>query len=129
VRKWSKRIVGAGLLAGTAYAVWRAFEERVRTSPIEWTPAPFPSPPMPVLHDPEDGAKADAEEGAKADADGSGWIAPVGDACPASHPVKAKLASGIYHPPGGLLYERTITDRCYVDSASAEADGLRASKR
>jgi hypothetical protein len=127
VRKWSKRIVGAGLLAGTAYAVWRAFEERVRTSPIEWTPAPFPSPPMPVLHDPQEGAEEGAD--ADADADGSGWIAPVGDACPASHPVKAKLTSVIYHPPGGVLYERTIPDRCYADSASAEADGLRASKR
>ena len=38
-------------------------------------------------------------------------------------PVKAKLASGIYHVPGGGNYERTKPDRCYVD-----ADG-RGSRR
>ena len=53
------------------------------------------------------------------DADGS---------CPASHPVKAKLASGIYHEPGGGNYERTKADRCYLDRTAAEADGLRAAK-
>jgi hypothetical protein len=46
-----------------------------------------------------------------------------------SHPVKAKLSSGIYHLPGGQNYERTKPDRCYVDAAAAEADGLRAAKR
>ena len=34
----------------------------------------------------------------------------------------------IYHQPGGLSYERTHSDRCYVDGASAEADGFRAAK-
>ena len=49
--------------------------------------------------------------------------------CPATHPVKAKLASGIFHVPGGGNYDRTNADRCYVDAAAAEADGLRAAKR
>ena len=44
-------------------------------------------------------------------------------------PVKAKLASGIYHVPGGGNYDRTKPDRCYVDAEAAEADGLRAAKR
>ena len=46
-----------------------------------------------------------------------------------THPVKAKLASGIYHVPGGGNYDRTKPDRCYVDADAAEADGLRAAKR
>jgi len=57
------------------------------------------------------------------------WMEPVGGGCPASHPVKAKLASGIYHEPGGASYERTQPDRCYLDAESAQADGLRPSKR
>ena len=58
------------------------------------------------------------------------FVEPGADgACPATHPVKAKLASGIYHVPGGGNYERTKPDRCYVDAAAAEADGLRAAKR
>jgi len=57
------------------------------------------------------------------------WVAPTGDVCPTSHPVKAKLASKIFHLPGMLNYERTKPDRCYLDGASAEADGLRVAKR
>ena len=48
---------------------------------------------------------------------------------PEHHPVKAKLASGIFHVPGGQSYDRTLPDRCYVDAAAAEADGFRAAKR
>jgi len=58
------------------------------------------------------------------------WIAATaGDEPPASHPVKAKLASGIYHVPGGISYERTRPDRWYLSVAAAEADGLRAARR
>jgi hypothetical protein len=58
------------------------------------------------------------------------FIDPAADgSCPTTHPVKAKLASGIYHLPGGGNYERTKPDRCYVDAEAAEADGLRAAKR
>lgn len=62
---------------------------------------------------------------------GSGpWVDPGKDgSCPPSHPVKAKLASGIFHEEGMLNYERTNADRCYRDRAAAEADGLRAAKR
>ena len=56
-------------------------------------------------------------------------IEPVDGECPSSHPVKGKLSSGIYHQPGGFNYERTRADRCYLDSAAAESDGLRPSKR
>lgn len=57
------------------------------------------------------------------------WMDPVDGACPLSHPVKAKLASGIYHVPGSALYDRTKPDRCYLDAAAAESDGLRPPKR
>ena len=39
------------------------------------------------------------------------------------------MASKIFHLPGMANYERTNPDRCYVDAAQAEADGLRAAKR
>ena len=57
------------------------------------------------------------------------WVEPVDGACPGTHPVKGKLSSKIFHVVGGFNYERTIPDRCYVDAAAAEADGLRPSKR
>jgi hypothetical protein len=58
------------------------------------------------------------------------WVEPEADGrCPATHPVKAKLASKIFHLPGMMNYERTRPDRCYRDAAAAEADGLRAAKR
>ena len=57
------------------------------------------------------------------------WVEPSDGACPVSHPVKAKVASGIFHLPGSVHYDRTRPDRCYRDAAAAEADGLRAPKR
>ena len=49
------------------------------------------------------------------------------DACPAHHPVKAKLASGIFHVPGGANYDRTQRRPLLpAPTAAAEADGLRA---
>ena len=56
------------------------------------------------------------------------WVSPDGRECPASHPVKAKAASGIYHLVGMANYERTIPDRCYLNPAAAEADGYRRSR-
>ena len=60
---------------------------------------------------------------------GAGWLEPVEGDCPPSHPVKAKMTSGIYHLPGMVSYARTNPDRCYRDAATAEADGLRPAKR
>src|SRR5262249_47788180 len=81
------------------------------------SPTPTPTPPWPPLTVPE------------APAPFAPWVDPDGKICPTSHPVKAKLSSGIFHLPGGVNYERTNPERCYVDAAAAEADGLRASKR
>ncbi len=60
---------------------------------------------------------------------GGAWVLPDDGACPASHPVKAKVESGIFHLPGSAHYTRTRPDRCYRDAAAAEADGLRPPKR
>ena len=57
-------------------------------------------------------------------ADTPAWVAPPTGRAPTATPIKANAASMIYHQPGGLSYERTHSDRCYVDGASAEADGF-----
>ncbi len=57
------------------------------------------------------------------------WVPPNTDgSVPASHPVKVKESSGIFHVPGGRFYDRTRPDRCYPTAAAAEADGYRRSK-
>ena len=120
-RRWLKRFLGAGLLAGLVYAIWRVLDERSRASELTWTPQPFPSPPKPEPREPP----AEPPVATTIEA----WVEPDGESCPATHPVKAKLTSGIYHEPGGQMYDRTTPDRCYRDADAAIADGLRASKR
>jgi hypothetical protein len=125
MRRWLKRLLGAGVVAGAVYAIWRVLDERSRASDLTWTAQPFPSPPRPEIREPADETPA----AAPADVAIAAWVEPDGDACPATHPVKAKLASGIYHEPGGQMYDRTTPDRCYRDADAAITDGLRASKR
>jgi hypothetical protein len=120
MRRSVKRALGAGVLSGIAYAAWRAWNTRLpdRTRGVEWDAAPFPFPPVP-----RDGSAV--PKAAKPDV----WVEANADgSCPETHPVKAKLASGIFHVPGGANYSRTKADRCYVDEAAAVADGLRPSK-
>ena len=57
------------------------------------------------------------------------WVQANDGVCPQTHPVKAKLASKIFHTPGSRNYSRTQADRCYPDEASAQADGLRPALR
>jgi hypothetical protein len=109
VNKTVRRILGIGLLAGLAYAVWRRLPSHTEHGPA-WEAQPFPFPPQPAIDD-------------------SPWVdAAESGACPAHHPVKAKMASGIFHLPGGANYTRTQADRCYLSADAAEADGLRPSK-
>lgn len=74
-------------------------------------------------------AAASAKKAAKKAAPVAPWIDPAGGICPTTHPVKAKLASRIFHLPGMLNYERAAPDRCYRTAEAAEADGLRPAKR
>lgn len=81
--------------------------------------------PAPIPPETQEAPKPKAESAA-----GTSWVEPSeAGACPDGYPVKAKLASGIFHVPGMLAYDRTTPDRCYKDEASAEADGLRKAKR
>ena len=73
--------------------------------------------------------KAPAKKAAPKPKDLEPWVEPVDGECPPTHPVKGKMSSKIYHLPGGFNYARTRPDRCYVDAAAAEADGLRPAKR
>lgn len=57
------------------------------------------------------------------------WLPPVDGRCPPTHLIKVKEASGIYHLPGMLNYERTKPDRCYADESAAVTDGFIKSKR
>ncbi|WP_426571807.1 hypothetical protein [Aquihabitans sp. McL0605] len=75
---------------------------------------------------------AEPTEPAPAAAASSGevaWVLPIDGECPDSHPIKAKVKSGIYHLPGTPTYPRTKPDRCYPTAEAAEADGLRAPRR
>jgi hypothetical protein len=135
--KLLRRGVVVGLLAGFAYAVWRALAARTPdTAGVTFQTQGFLSPPRPVprlptpdtalLPEPTDPAPATPTAPPPA---GTPWVDADDGECPASHPVKAKLGSGIFHVPGGGSYDRTKADRCYLDAASAESDGLRAAKR
>jgi hypothetical protein len=57
------------------------------------------------------------------------WIPPQDLTCPESHPVKARVASKLFHVPGSPAYERTRPDRCYLNAAAAQADGFSRSRR
>jgi hypothetical protein len=132
MRKNVKRVLGAGLLGGVAYAMWRAWSSRSpdRARGVEWSTAPFPFPPVPrSTPEPVTTPAAPPARPPARRAPTPAWVEPNADgSCPPNHPIKAKLASGIYHRPGGANYARTKPDRCYVDEAAATADGLRASK-
>jgi hypothetical protein len=147
VGRFLKRMFKLGLLAGAAYAAWRWFEAQRAQSDLRWESQPAPYPPQPRVESSspssspssapaasavsEVSASAPAAAPVPASPSGAGdaWVEPVDGTCPASHPVKAKMSSGIFHVAGGLNYERTRPDRCYRDPAAAEADGLRKAAR
>jgi hypothetical protein len=122
-----KRLFGLSMLAGAGYALWRAYDRRKVDTGVTWDPQPFPYPPQPHTDAPAVDTPAVATPTAEVVAE-TGWIEPDAGACPTSHPVKAKLASGIFHVPGGANYERTKPDRCYSSAEAAETDGLRPAK-
>lgn len=140
------------VVAGVGAAVSKVLERR-RSAATDWSSSTEPWPPIdvpaatapdlaPSGPDPAElgqDAEGEATQGgaivgeevvASAPRAGGDWIEPddIGECAP-SHPVKAKLGSGVFHLPGMANYERTKADRCYADAAGAEADGLRQAKR
>lgn len=113
----------------------------IAAAPIaEPLPAQAPAEPAPVAKPPAAKTAAPQAPAAKKAAPKkaaavkkkplvAAWVTPTGDVCPTTHPVKAKLASKIFHLPGMLNYARTNPDRCYRDAQAAEADDLRPAKR
>jgi hypothetical protein len=92
-------------------------------------PARPPAPPARGTK-PRTGPARKAPTGKAAEPPGERlWVQANDGVCPPSHPVKAKLSSKIFHPPGARNYNRTHADRCYPDEASAQADGLRPALR
>ena len=123
MKTFFKRLLGLGVLAAAGYAVWRALRPTARSTPA--------SRGIPSRSRIRRSRTTDAPAAARAEAVAAGTDRPRGSSAtaarvPASHPVKAKLASGIFHVPGGANYARTQADRCYVSPEAAEADGLRA---
>jgi hypothetical protein len=132
-----------GLVAGTALALTVATRRRASAAtspgpaPAPHRPAPTPPPAAEPPVEPVVAAEPAAAEPVAAEpvagepaAAADPWVVPLdGGACPSSHPVKAKLGSGIFHLPGMAMYGRTRADRCYCTAEAAEADGLRRSTR
>jgi hypothetical protein len=115
--RWSlRRGLWLGLMVGVGLGLRRALLLRRATESVEvsrdpWTPITPPPAPMPTQPT-------------------QTWVDPTdGGACPATHPIKVKLASGIFHLPGMLAYDRTNADRCYRTGADAVADGFVRAKR
>lgn len=117
-----RRLFKAAAIGGLGFLVASWFRNRGAEMDDPVLPGTAQWPPLEGVAEPSDGTAADAPRG--------DWIEPdpQGD-CPLSHPVKAKLRSGIYHVPDGVSYQRTNADRCYADPAAAESDGYRAAKQ
>jgi hypothetical protein len=130
VGRYLKRVFRLGLLAGAVYAVWRWFEAQRTQSDLTGEAQPAPYPPEPradsAVHIP---SQVTPPGGPEIAGGGAAWVEPVGDTCPSSHPVKAKMTSRIFHLAGGRNYARTRPERCYRDADAAEADGLRRAAR
>jgi hypothetical protein len=129
MKRMLKRMIGVSALAALAYALWRAFDRAQASSTVTWEPKPFPFPPEPRRSAPEPAVEPEPPVEPEPTVESSVWIEPDDGACPVSHPVKVKVASGIFHVPGGMNYTRTKADRCYADPDAAEADGFRPAKR
>ncbi len=135
------RMLRFAILLAVVAAIAEAVRRFAQPETADTSPAPTPWTPLeptpgrdngagagPTGSTPPEKPPAAAEEPAVTES--TTWVdADAEGACPASHPLKAKDSSKIVHQPGGLSYERTHADRCYVDLPAAEADGYRAAKR
>jgi hypothetical protein len=141
-----------GLLAGVVFVVSKLLRTRgeapatidLRAPADRSEPAREPWPPLQTPPAPVETKPASVEtpeptlEEAQAPSDGTAalpkktlppWVAPEDGICPPTHPVKAKLSSGIFQVEGNAMYARTRPDRCYQTREAAAEDGLRPAKR
>jgi hypothetical protein len=102
----------------------------------EVSPVDAPDPALDVIPEPPHEVTAPVKKvaakklpAAKKAAALPGFVEPEGGVCPPTHPVKAKLASRLFHLPGMFAYDRTRPDRCYLDADTAVADGFTSAKR
>jgi hypothetical protein len=109
------------LAIGISVVLSRRHRRSAPSTPIDAPQWPaWPTQPQTAEHPPGPSRSA---------VDQQSWVPPSADgSVPASHPVKVKKSSGIFHVPGGRFYDRTRPDRCYPTAAAAEADGYRQSK-
>lgn len=115
VRRSLRAGLWLGLLAGMVWALRRAMLLRRVSESVEVSNDPWSPITQPVAEPVVASEKT--------------WVEPQDGACPATHPIKVKLASGIFHLPGMLAYDRTRPDRCYATEADAIADGFVKAKR
>jgi hypothetical protein len=128
MRKSILGLLGVSAIVAICVALWKAWGPGSGSAGGngEWDSAPIPIAVVRNSDRPRPREPEPARDTAIATL--QAWVEPVEGACPASHPIKAKLSSGIYHSPGGMNYERTHPDRCYIDGTAAERDGLRPAK-
>ena len=127
-----------GLLGGIALAIAKVMQSRrISHTGVPWVngvssrpdlPSPAPSMPTSAAAAATDALSATTSRATPTAAD-TIWVEADGTVCPTTHPVKAKLASRLYHLPGMSAYARTKPDRCYPDEESAQADGLTKARR
>lgn len=139
IRRAFRRGLTLGLLGGAIATLVRTVQARRVAQPApaaapSWDPMPDATPvvvPAVNLLQEAPAKKAAARKATKKteSTPAAPWVDPTDGECPGTHPIKGKLASKIFHVPGGFNYPRTKPDRCYIDAPAAEADGLRPSKR
>ena len=117
------------LLAVAAVVVAAYSALKRRPAPPSASPTAPPTRPGPVEAPAVPPEVAEAVE-EPSTGGGAGSAEPTADGgCPDGFPVKANVKTKVFHVPGGVLYDRTVADRCYASAEAAEADGLRASLR
>ena len=128
MRKAVETSVGLGILAGIAYAGWRAWKRGCRTRPTASSGRPRRSRSR-RCRAPRRETSGD-RAGADADAGRPHWAEPKPTTAAARRRIRSRASSraASIHVPGGANYERTHADRCYVDADAAAADGLRQSQ-
>jgi micrococcal nuclease len=140
VSRLVRLVVVLGLVAAAAWGAMRFMARRRASSVLEPSAPPSWPPfddgpaetvvPNPPTWGPVGEPTAEAATPSEAaPTERERYAAPVDGQCPDGFPIKAKLASRIYHQPGGSTYARTTPDRCYATAQDAEADGYRPAKR